>query len=215
MFAGVDALILGSIIPKNQKISLNAKIITTETAEIVGAAKTEFKTDDTVQKLLSQEAKIEDPAGSSEPRSTAKPFGDLQAKVESLKLLPSQGPLDYYGTTKLTLVISNASTSKTYGIAVSDYDRNWHLNNSREEEFETFEVNGIAMGGLTFGNLWGSITDIPPKCSITIVAKSHLRWNGKPGDYRPYRLQTEVLFGVEDKGRYVDLKKHNLVLDIK
>ena len=37
MFAGVDAIILGTIIPKGEKISLTAKIITTETAEIVGA----------------------------------------------------------------------------------------------------------------------------------------------------------------------------------
>ena len=36
MFAGVDALILGTIIPKGQSISLTAKVITTETAEIVG-----------------------------------------------------------------------------------------------------------------------------------------------------------------------------------
>ena len=38
-FAGVDAIILGTIIPKGQSISLTAKIITTETAEIVGAAR--------------------------------------------------------------------------------------------------------------------------------------------------------------------------------
>src|SRR5882724_5371902 len=52
-FAGVDALILGTIIPKRQNISLTAKIITTDTAEIVGAARAEFKSDDTVQQFLS------------------------------------------------------------------------------------------------------------------------------------------------------------------
>ncbi|MEI9961037.1 MAG: FlgO family outer membrane protein [Limisphaerales bacterium] len=51
MFAGVDALVLGTIIPKGTNISLTAKIITTETAEIVGAAKAVFKVDETVQHL--------------------------------------------------------------------------------------------------------------------------------------------------------------------
>src|SRR5581483_11139917 len=51
-FAGVDALIMGTIIPKSTTIvALNAKIITTDTAEIVGAARGEFKVDTMVQQL--------------------------------------------------------------------------------------------------------------------------------------------------------------------
>jgi hypothetical protein len=42
-----------------------------------------------------------------------------------------------------------------------------------------------------------------------------VEWNGKPGDYRPYRLQTEVVYGKEIEGRYTNLKTHNLVLDVK
>src|SRR6185295_17191188 len=50
-FAGVDALILGTIIPKGQKVALTAKIIATDTAEILGAARAEFQADEMVQKL--------------------------------------------------------------------------------------------------------------------------------------------------------------------
>ena len=45
MFSGVDALILGTIIPRGQNVAITAKIIATDTAEIVGGAKTEFKAD--------------------------------------------------------------------------------------------------------------------------------------------------------------------------
>ncbi len=51
-FAGVDALILGTITPKNQSVSVTAKVITTDTAEIVGAGKATFKTDSNVELLL-------------------------------------------------------------------------------------------------------------------------------------------------------------------
>src|SRR6185437_6709333 len=51
-FAGVDAIILGTVTPKKQNVAVTAKIITTDTAEIVGAAKVEFKTDDSVQQLI-------------------------------------------------------------------------------------------------------------------------------------------------------------------
>src|ERR1700744_2481880 len=53
-FAGVDALILGTITPKDRSVSLTAKIITTDTAEIVGATRTEFKKDDTIQELMAK-----------------------------------------------------------------------------------------------------------------------------------------------------------------
>lgn len=51
-FAGVDALILGTMILKPQGISLTAKVVTTDTAEIVGAARTQFRNDDNVKQLL-------------------------------------------------------------------------------------------------------------------------------------------------------------------
>jgi len=87
MFAGVDALVLGTIIPKGQNISLNAKIITTDTAEIIGAARAEFKTDDTVQQLASKPVKPEDIAGASQPQSTgiSQQFGNLNVIFDKLR----------------------------------------------------------------------------------------------------------------------------------
>jgi TolB-like protein len=218
MFAGVDALILGTVTPKNQKINLTAKIITTDTAEIVGAAKTEFKSDESVQQLLAQPAKAEDTTGASEPASTStppspKPFGDLQIKVESLKVTPS----GYYMLGTLTLIITNASASQTLGVAIeTTIDGKFNLSNSRGDEFHAYEVTGIEKTYDQGTGIYQDIlTDIPPRSSIMIVSKSQCRGDGNLGDYRPYRLQTLMIWGVEDKGRHPNLKKYNLVMDIK
>jgi TolB-like protein len=88
-FAGVDALILGTIIPKGQKTAVTAKIITTDTAEIVGAGKAEFTTDETVKHLESRPA-VDQPAaeetGKAKPK-VIKTFGDLRVEVMSLKIV--------------------------------------------------------------------------------------------------------------------------------
>jgi TolB-like protein len=215
MFAGVDALIMGTIIPKNSNISLTAKIITTDTAEIIGAARAEFKADEVVQQLVSRPAKAEEATDQAEPRSPPPPklFGDLQARVESLKLLPGD---NIYGSASLSLIITYMSDSKTWGVALHpDHYNNFNLSNSRGDEFRATEVNGIDKAFEGFGGFQGSVSDIPPRSAITISSKSSVRWTGKPGDYRPYRLQTVVIFGEEQQGRHSNLRKYNLVLDVK
>jgi TolB-like protein len=214
-FAGVDALIIGNIIPMGENINLTAKVITTETAEVVCAAKAKFKTDDTVKQLLTQPAPSADLPGANQPAAPApKPFGDLQATVASMQLLPGD---NIYGAARLTLIITNTSASHIYGVAIHpNFRNNFNLANSRGDEFEIFQVSGIDTAFKGFdGGYNGSLTDISPKSAITIEAKSQVRWRGKPGDYRPYHLQTEVVFGAESNGRHPDLKKYNLVLDIK
>src|SRR5580765_5002748 len=165
-FAGVDAIILGTIIPKNQKITLTAKIITTDTAEIVGAAKSEFKSDESVQQLLGQVATSEDGGNgnaspASKPAARPKPFGDLQAKVQSVKLLPGDA---IYGFAKLTFVITNTSATTTYGVAVNpDIYNNLNLSNSRGDEFKATEISGIEKAFESGDGFSGALTDIPPR----------------------------------------------------
>jgi hypothetical protein len=214
MFAGVDALILGTIIPKGtNSISLIAKIITTDTAEIIGAARAEFKADDTVQQLIAKPGATAYEGQGDVTSPPKKPFGDLQAKVESLKLLPGDR---VYGFARLTFTITNTSESKTYGVALeADPYNNFHLSNSRGDEFRATDVSGIGSAYDRGGTFFGEVTDVPPKSSITISSKSQVAWTGKPGDYRPYRLQAIVIFGEEKQGRHPDLRKYNLVLDVK
>lgn len=215
MFSGVDALILGTVTPKGTNISLTAKIITTDTAEIVGAAKAEFRADDTVQQFLSHPAASVNASGESQPPPApkAKPFGDLQVKVESLKFVNT----GQYGLVTLTLVITNSSESKTYGVGIDPGQRNtFNLSNSRGDEFQSTEVTGINTVYDRDDNVfYGTMTDVLPSSSILIVTKSQCFWNGKGGDYRPFRFQAVLVFGEEMNGRHPNLKKYNAILDIK
>ena len=110
-FAGVDALIIGNIIPVGTNINLTVKIITTETAEVVGGAKAKFRSDDTVQQFLAKPAEAEAVSDTSQPPAPPppKPFGDLQASVESIQLIPGDNT---YGYAVLTMIITNTSASQ-------------------------------------------------------------------------------------------------------
>jgi TolB-like protein len=214
-FAGVDAIVLGTIIPKGPNIGLTAKIITTDTAEIVGAARAEFKSDETVQHLLSQVTKPGEAAGPADepavvPGTLNKPFTDLRVMVESLKMLP-----DDAGAT-LTLVITNTSATKIYGTGI--YDRiphNLKLINDKSEDFYATEVFGI---GVIYENINGALlgksTEILPRNFIKITAKFSVRWAGQPGDYRPYRLQVVMVFAAEEDVRNSQWQTYNLLMDI-
>ena len=133
--------------------------------------------------------------------------------MESLKLSPKAG----YAEATLTLIITNMSDAKTIGVAFEpDPYHKLNLTNSRGEDFQVINLSGIGTAFTRYdGSLSGSMTDIPPRSSILISVKTQVLWTGKAGDYRPYRLQTVIFFGAEDKGTYPDINKYNLVMDIK
>ncbi len=148
MFSGVDALILGTIIPKGTNTTLNAKIITTDTAEIVGAARAEFVTDNNVKQLASISVKPEDIAGASQPPASPaqKPFGDLQASVESLKFTPYAGGT--ISRVTFSIIITNMSESDTYGVALKDTGnrpgkRFLNFDNERGDDFYIAILHGV------------------------------------------------------------------------
>lgn len=219
-FAGVDALILGTMVPKGTKsVGITAKIITTDTAEIVGAARAEFKSDDMVQDLMAKTVKVEPPpedAGGDKPAPkppAPKLFGDLKVQTQNVKYVPGD---NYYGYASLTMVITNTSATTTYGVAFeADPYNNLHLSNSRGDEFKATELKGVGTAFKSYNGYQGELTDVPPNSAITITSKSQVQWNGKPGDYRPYRIEAIVFFGEEDQGRYPNLRKYNLVIDAK
>lgn len=218
MFAGVDAMIFGTIVPVGGNMSVAVKVITTESAEVVGGAKAKFKIDESIQKLLEQPAKEEDTKAATEKPNTPpappkpKPFGDLDARITALRL--NRGD-NYYGSISFTIIITNTSATDSYGIALKGERDKISLSNSRGEEFEIVDLRGI--GPLVNGptGLPGGYIDLPPRSTRTIVGKGQVAWNGKPGDYRPYRLQMDVIFGVESQGQYLDLRNVTLLLDSK
>jgi TolB-like protein len=172
-FAGVDALILGDIIPKDQTIMLTAKIITTDTAEIVGAARAEFKKDQQVEKMLAQPA----PSGPGSSAATAaevvKTYGDLQVRLQSLMLVKDDT------TYELSMVLTNKNPRKSIWVGlVADQVGIQKLLKSRltdpsRGEFRPSEVSGIAVavfsryGYSGYANTFAPITEIPANESIT------------------------------------------------
>jgi TolB-like protein len=125
-FAGVDALILGTITPRGTKISLTAKIITTDTAEIIGAAKGDFPEDATVQGLISQSAAGAPANDSNENSSNTPPkvapafvkkFTSRPIRVEGVSMNIVDGS-DYL----LTVNLVNYSPNKDVYVAMlADY----------------------------------------------------------------------------------------------
>jgi hypothetical protein len=119
-FAGVDAIILGTTTPKDQDIALTAKIITTDTAEIIGAAKAAFKVNATVRQLQTTPAKennVLSGAGAGADISDDKPkvvktFGNLVVELQSLKIVNSERYL-------LTMTLTNRSPSQSLWVALN------------------------------------------------------------------------------------------------
>jgi len=116
MFAGVDALILGTIIPKGQNTSINAKIITTDTAEIVGAGRAEFTTDNTVQQLAAKPATESNAVDNAkdlndDKAKVVKKFDDLRVELQSLHVVN--------GRFQLTMTLINQNQKKSIWVALN------------------------------------------------------------------------------------------------
>jgi len=127
-FAGVDAIILGKVTPKGQTIALTAEIITTDTAEIIGAGKATFKADSSVQQLQSTPitvpivetnvpvaaaATVAAPDLSDDKPKVVKKFGDFQVELQSLKIING-------GQYFLTMNLTNRSASKSLWFALKN-----------------------------------------------------------------------------------------------
>lgn len=113
-FAGVDAIILGTIIPKSNTVSLTAKIISTDTAEIVGAARAEFKSDETVQRLVTKpaiEAGVNGSVSEKPKPVVVKTIDNVRVDMESLRIVDGSA---YY----LSMSLTNLSSTKSVWVAI-------------------------------------------------------------------------------------------------
>jgi TolB-like protein len=145
-FAGVDAIILGTVTPKDQNIALTAKIITTDTAEIIGAAKATFKADRTVQLLQSTPStdnNVLSGASAGADLSDDKPkvvrtFGNLSVELQSLKIING-------GQYFLTMTLTNRSASKSLWVALKTSSMT-SLLDPNGNQFGRSSATGISYG---------------------------------------------------------------------
>jgi curli biogenesis system outer membrane secretion channel CsgG len=201
MFAGVDALVLGTFIPKTQSISLTAKIITTDTAEIVGAARAEFKRDATVEQLMSNAVTEVNlggtgPGPDTDTAKVVKSFGDLRVEAHSLRMVNGNQLL-------LTMVVTNQSPKKSIWVAIST-DMNGAtkalITDSNGSEFHVGRMgaSGIELGTFArYGyepNTFSPATEIAPHDSISCTVK-FMSYDQRSPASGACRVQIEFLMG--------------------
>jgi hypothetical protein len=200
MFAGVDALILGTIIPKDQNISLTAKIITTDTAEIVGAGRAQFKVDANVQQLMSQKAAgsaAASNAGGSDSDTTkvAKSLGDLRVELQSLTIVDNR---NY----QLTMTLVNQAKQRNLYVALhGGMFGNAHGSVFDPDGFEFVngdqEVSGVASTMLQFpSNAFTQATEISAGDSISVTVRFH-SLQSRTATTGKCRVRLEFLLGYD------------------
>ena len=167
-FAGVDALILGTIAPRGQAITLTAKIITTDTAEIAGAGRAEFTADSNVQAMLSQTnapaASADTPAPkpasdlSEDKPKVTKTLGNLVVQLMSLKIVNGDRYL-------LTMNLTNRSKSSPVWLGLSNRQS---ILDASGNQYGASGLTGISYGGThvqyTYGG--GIITVFTPSLEV-------------------------------------------------
>lgn len=215
-FAGVDALILGTIIPKGQRTAVTAKIITTDTAEIVGASKAEFMADETVKHLESrpatnQQSAEETQEAKPEPKpKVIKTFGDLRVEIQSLEIVNGR---DY----RLTFQLANENARRPIYVAVrrsyTPGELNALITDAEANEYPGQErgVRGVCCGGLSTGR-FSEATEIKPKESISASATFQAR--NRAAIAGPCQLQMEFLLGYDFSAGYGPGTAHNLVAKV-
>jgi curli biogenesis system outer membrane secretion channel CsgG len=221
-FAGVDALILGTIIPKGTNtVSLTAKIITTDTAEIIGAARAEFKADATVQQLVSKPVARSNTGGDSgqqqdENAQVVKSFGDLRVELQPLKIVNGSKYL-------ATFTLTNQSTNRSIWVALNA-ESSALVTDSQGSEY--LPVKGT-MSGVSVGKLVPSLyqysapnqfypaTELTPNNSTTVTLRFASRHINNTAIAGPCNFQIEFLLGREfSNNRAVDVSLPNFATKI-
>jgi TolB-like protein len=224
-FSGVDAIVLGNITVLKDEIAITSKIIATDTAEIVGAARAKISKSKDIASLLGTPSTVEStapvvevsqkPAPKPVPAPTealekdSQKIGDLVLKLQSLKMTHGSSSADFTAVFSL----QNVSSTKSLGVGM-------HLNgyplarvyNDKGDEFQPFEQ----ATGLECSNTGGnhSMTEIGPGETIRCTLKFQGGFsNNQPGDYPPYRFQAELYTGIpgSNDDRY---KKANFVVEL-
>ena len=221
MFAGVDALILGTIIPKGDSaVSLTAKIITTDTAEIVGAARAEFKEDSMIKDLVSKPAPAAraDSGGGFLPDDkppVVKSFGDLRVEVRPL-LIVDRNQL------QMTITLTNQSPRNSTWVALSGemFSIKAIINDSAGAEFRAnrMSVSGIQVGTFArYGytpNSFSPATEIRPRDAISATLRFASSRREVPAPGR-CRIQLEILQGRNYDSAATDVSFDNFTADVE
>jgi hypothetical protein len=227
-FSGVDAIILGRLTPMADSVAVSATITLTETAEVVGGAKIRISKSQDVQQLLEHSVQTVTQGEDKTPPSGEQPtkiirvevdknsqqLGDLLVKVESLK----HGK-DMNGAPAIfaTLFIVNINVSNSISVALNELSRPTMINR-RGDVLTPRNTAGIeyVFENQTYDST--KFTEIPARKSVSALI-TFIRYSGgyglEIGDFPPYRLQAGVFTASEQDGKLINVKKHNLMIDVE
>jgi TolB-like protein len=221
-FAGVDALILGTVTTKKQNVAVTAKIITTDTAEIVGAGKAQFKTDDTVQQLAAKNtvdssSNSGNQANDDKPK-VAKTIGDLRIELPSLKMVDSRQLL-------LSMNLVNLNSNRSIFIALNGDMMNTPHAALRDDAGAEFSsgpydqgVSGIpSIMYSQYGRQgpgFSKAVEIRPGDSITATVK-FFSANGRVAEPKQYSVQMEFIISYDFSNGHGQGTVNNFLENIK
>jgi len=220
-FAGVDTLILGIIIPKNRNIALTTKIITTDTAEIIGAARAEFKEDDIVKQLVTSPAPEGKPGeltdkGKGEPPAVVKSFGDLRVEVQPLHLVDDDQLM-------LSMMFTNRSSRRSVWVALNTDIMSALKSKITDSAGHEYQLAANRVSGIQLASYqqygydltrFSPATQIRPSDSIVVVAK-FAPSSRNPPESGMCTVQVQFLVGRNFDGSTASVTVENLVTKLK
>ncbi len=219
-FSGVDAIILGNVTPLDNEVSITAKIITTDTAEIVGAAKGYVTKGKEIAQLSSSTIANNQPDGKQQVNpakdkidQNAKEIAGLRVKVDTLTETPDNELI-------ATFIFENVTTN-TIGSALAMADQRGVMSTKITDKYGSeFSLDANKLSGIaSFGTFYGQhvqLTQISPNDSVDVTAKYYKYPYNNNGLAAPFRIQMQVWIVPQVDGEFPQslLKLHNFVFDV-
>jgi TolB-like protein len=220
-FAGVDAIVVGTVTPLQDEVVVTANIIATDTAETIGAKTGHIQKG----KELAQLSSTSIPKGNESEDKTrtnsvrdkidqnAKEINGLRIKVDSLAKTSDD-------RLAVTFIFENVTTN-TLGCALVLADLRGVMATKITDKFGSeFTLDADKFAGIArFGAFDGQhvqITQISPSESIDVTGTYYKYPYNNNGLSAPFRIQMQVWIVPQVDGEFPQdrLKQHNFVFDV-
>jgi TolB-like protein len=234
-FAGVDAIIMGTITPLQDAFVVSVKIIATDTAELVGAAKGRINRTNEIQQLLDHDlsggvgsgsaafsrSQSEPAAGSSQSDLTkhvsveknSTKVGDLFIRVESVRRTKENDRV--YLVATIAMVNTN-QTASMFATIASEGPNFSKITDGNGNAFSAYflDIVGIEISGMNT-----RFSEVEPNGSLKVTMRHEIPFqNSNPARTvtAPYRIQFTLLAGKEiANGQLINGRKSAVLIDVE
>lgn len=237
--SGVDALIIGSITPFGKNVEISARILATDSALIVGAAKARIPRSEDIDQILGRDLKSAETTSqrSKEQKSDARSVKDFSAKNAFQTFDNFAVELDSFRTLRdgallFALVVKNLGTNEDLLIGLntrSDGKIGGATIDGQGNEFWTGREENVT--GLSVGDGWSlqqfksgdsqgeyrkrilnSLTTLPAGKSIKMTLKQLP--SGRGNEFtEPFKFQCEFIVAIKKNNRDERFLEHNVFVE--